>query len=215
MQASVAEIQDIEIQIRRIALNASIRAAQIGESGEALNTIADTMHQLVFESSQSTEAASTALKEMQQILAYLGAADGDSSAARLATETILTDFREAVNSLRDSLRSSASLVAAVGDTAGSLSAAIDVLLGGFECGTMMSDVARRVRHDLDRMSKQAADSSSNAAHHGTAIPYVDEYARRYTMHSERAVHDAVLGGALTENTAPAPTDAAEANVEFF
>src|SRR6185369_1536274 len=64
MQISVSEILDIEVQIQRIAINATIRAAHLGDSGNALNKIAETMQRLVFDSSRNTGDASAALVNM-------------------------------------------------------------------------------------------------------------------------------------------------------
>ncbi len=44
LRVSINDIQNVEIQMERLALNATIRATHIGRAGDALNVVAEAMH---------------------------------------------------------------------------------------------------------------------------------------------------------------------------
>src|ERR1022692_2409471 len=64
MRESVGEIRGIEIRIRRIATNATIRAIHLGAARDALNVIAEVMQRLALDSNTNTEDVAGALDAM-------------------------------------------------------------------------------------------------------------------------------------------------------
>jgi hypothetical protein len=103
MRESVDEIRAIEIQIQRIALNATIRSAHIGSPGDALNVIAGVMHRVASDSSRNTEEVAGLLDSMTEASRRIA---GDGATDSLDTGGILAELRGAIANLHSSGQSS-------------------------------------------------------------------------------------------------------------
>jgi hypothetical protein len=212
MREALTEIEEIELQIQRIALNASIRAAQIDEAGSALNTIADAMSRLVAESRGNTREAIGALDAMS------GALDGLSGPHnRCNGDDALTEFRSATAALRDSGIGSTSRMERIAILGSTLDASIQTVLREFRVGDRMTAAVAKGRAALDRVS--AGESADSGTDPETA-EQLQEFATRYTMQSERKVHEAVAGSPVTTAEEKHPVlavggDDLGDNVEFF
>jgi len=212
MRESVAEIRRIEIQIRRIATNAAIRATHIGAAGDALNVIAEVMQGLVLESNTNTEDVAGALDEMSDAVSRVAGGRGQAtSGADSGTGAVMAEMRHAVaelHSLSESSFSRVNQIAALGSRLAGDAAAVR---GGLTAGPLFAQVVNRARAELERIGAQAEGGSPAGAE---AVPahQLESLAKHYTMQRERDVHESMTGGSVLPALV-APAEAPRAALE--
>jgi hypothetical protein len=209
MGESVSEIREIEIRIERIALNAMIRATHIGNAGNALNTIAEAMQGLARQANGITADAAAALDAMS------AAAAGVTSASATGAAGVTNQMKTAILDLHSSSERSFSRVKQIAAASAALADAVAAVRGGFSAGHMVAETLGRVRRDLERLAAEAGQASLDSSSTAPAAQ-LDSLTKRYTMRSERDVHQSVAGypPAGTMRAAPAEGDLG-ANVELF
>ena len=197
MREPVAAIRAIEVQIQWAALNGTIRAAQIGEAGNALGVIAEVMHRLAAESGRKSEEVSGALDAMSGIC---GRSAGKSAPGPGDRELATVRVREAVMELHTGVERAVSGDLRIAELAQRLGQEIAALRKGFVAGQQFAEVAGRTIAELARIGGREAVTED-----------LDGLARNYTMQMEREVHAAVAEGA---EPVPAGEELGE-NVELF
>ena len=227
MRKSVAEIRGIEIQIQRIAVNATIRAAHIGAAGAALDVIAGIMQGLATDSNRNTEDVAGALEAMTGAAGSIsGAADPGSGVGPGAALTgddsdPIGGMRDALLELHSSSEASFSRVTRIAALSARLADDIGAVRSGFSAGRLLAEVVNRALGELERIGAEAVDESLDS---GDAAPAhgLDDFAKHYTMQVEREVHERVAGVAAGPSPEPEPGETAEAhqddlgdNVELF
>ncbi len=221
MQVSVAEILDIEVQIQRIAINATIRAAHLGDSGNALNKIAETMQRLVFDSSRNTSDASAALVNMTASARLISPEPEPGLGTVADASPVLEEMREAVLELHSSSERSFSQVTEVACLSSDLVNGIDSVLTGFTAGQLFARVISNARTELEKARSEIESDSPEEVSPETSRN-LETFANHYTMQVERDIHDSVAGGvALSDpilSARPVPKSDENAlgdNVELF
>ena len=191
MRASVAGIDGTEIQIQRIAINATLRATQLEASGDALGVVAEVMQRLATESNQTTEAVAEVLNSMRE------AADritGPEATTAPDTPGIFGEMQSAILELHSSSERSFSRLNQIASLGARLAEDVDALRNGLTAGPLFEQVARRALEELERMGALAASQPSQARD-GAPAPELASLAGQYTMERERDVHRAVAEGA--------------------
>ncbi len=182
MRESVEEIRAIEIQIQRIALNATIRSAHIGSGGDALNVIAGVMHRVASDSSHNTEQVGVLLDSMSEASRHVS---GDGTSDPPDTDGILAELRREIADLHGSGRSSFAQVQQMARLGSELSDALRSAREDLKVGPMFAQTIAQACGELDRLAAQCASDSSGSG--------VQDFEARYTMQSERDVHQAIVG----------------------
>jgi alkylated DNA nucleotide flippase Atl1 len=220
MRDSVAEIRQIEIRIRRMAINATIRAIQIGNAGSALNVVAEVMQRLALDSGGITDTVAGDLDAISDAANRLSGGSGwTQSGEESETGSVLPEMRAALLELHSSSEASASRLSQITATSARLSEEIRSVRANFSAGAIFTETILSACSTLDGIGGQAKpvvrDSKVAAAQH------LEDLASRYTMQAERDVHQSLTTGAANP---PAPADrSAEvpfeeglgANVELF
>jgi hypothetical protein len=218
MKHSVAAIREIEIQIQRIALNASIRAAQIAGAGNALNTIAEAMRRLVLDSSGKTENAARALDTMSDAARRVLCNAPPTLDGPADTNEILDEMRSAIVDLHSSSERSFDQVKQIGVLGSDLESNIGSILEQFAAGDLFAEVVTRARAGLQRITAEIRTSDDSC---DPSVPGLESLADRYTMQVERDVHNTMANGAaysqpvLTGPYPPSVEDGLGDNVELF
>ncbi len=143
MRESIAETRGTEISIERIAINATVRATQIGAAGSALNVVAEVMRGLAIESNRNTEEVAGALDAMLDAVNRLyggGGAEQDGQERRIFDET-----RAAMLELHSSSDQSSRRLTQIAALGARLAGDIGSLRSGFAAGRMFAEVAERTR----------------------------------------------------------------------
>ena len=172
---TISGVLVIGLQMQRIALNATIQAAQLGPDGAALEIIADAIRALA----RQTEAAAGTLESGLTSLKNGALALGASTVARAGSKVQIAHLRQsidALSSIQDQARD---------DCSGTLEAA--------------AGMKRQIHETIDAFGTQesclqvmasATEMIHQLAIHtrSTESTGVDQLAASYTMQSERDVH---------------------------
>jgi hypothetical protein len=219
MRESVAAIREIEIRIQRIAVNAMIRATHIGPAGNALNVIAEVMQKLALDSNAGAEDAAGTLDAMTGAASCVGGGLTDGAAS--GAGDVIGEMRHAVLELHSSSERSFSHVNQIAALGAHLAEDIGAVRGGFSAGRLFAEVVGRARGELERIGAQAGQEPLEGAADAPEVQ-LESLTRRYTMQTEREVHQSAAGGLASESAAPtAASSAALAdgdlgdNVELF
>ncbi|RII28334.1 MAG: hypothetical protein CXR31_00070 [Geobacter sp.] len=223
ISAFAEDIDYLGSEIRLIALNAIIKAAQAGKNGSGFSVIAETVKRQSEEICGQTATITDTINTISQHVADMTAGTaGDTGKAEAAqcgehlTATI-TRLGEITDALTD-------LLARTDHAADSLTATIDEALAALDNRETMATLRREVISRLDRLALNERAERRSPISPGTASS-LEDATRRYTMVSEREVHlsfeasltgrretEAMRGNGLTGR---ATADHFENNVEFF
>ena len=202
MAESVQEIRGIELQIRRIAINATIRAAHIGAAGNALDVIAEVMHRIALDSTRNTEDAAAALDSMTDATNRVrGGSGSTASDGSSDTADIVGQMRSTILELHSSSESSFSRVNQIAALGSQLVDDLDSVRSGFSAGPLFAEVVTRSRKELERIAAEAGPSFLGNHVEVTPTRCLEDLATQYTMQMERDVHESVT------RDAPIPSSA--------
>jgi methyl-accepting chemotaxis protein len=208
ISGTIAGVQTIGVEMHRIALNATIQAARLGQDGGALEIVANSIQGLAREAGAASSLIEDRLSGIRDAaLALDRAASRGDSAAQIPQ---LSRSAAGLNSIQDQVRDGyvrtiekiTGLKRQIGDT---ISAFGD-----------QSDILERLVRVARLLHELSADGRP------TAAPDVEQIAATYTMQSERDVHNALLDarepqdqGSPLPDAAPSALDGQDDNVEFF
>lgn len=201
MQSAVAVIGDLEAQMQRMALNATIRAAHIGEPGEPLSVLANSIRELAADCGRRAELVAGTLARMVAVshaLALSPAGGESSNPGAYSDEGVKT----AIYELHSSSQIAFARLKQIDELASRLSADIEQLQSQLSAGRLLAEGVDRSVGALENMA--ARISRTHQSGPATAdLKEVDRLAGRYTMETERIVHRSAAGGA----EAPVPLQA--------
>ena len=221
MRDSVADIRGIEIQIQRLALNATIRSVHIGAAGNALGVIAEVMQGLASESNRNTEDVAGALDAMSDAARLVAGPSDPAAAAEPPGATATIDgLRAAILELHSSSEHSYARICRIADLGSRLGDAIGELRGGLSASRQFAQVVNRACRELERIGAAASPAASPDAGSDPS-PGLEDFAHQYTMQMERDVHESVTRGTVpvpapgSSAVAALPEDGLGDNVELF
>ena len=211
------EIDFLGSEIRLIALNAIIKAAQAGKEGSAFSVIAENIKQ---QSDDICRQAATINSSIQTITRYVidlhhemhGEGDRASSLRKEELATTVTRLRGLIDEAGKLLLSTDKAADSMADT---IAGTVAALSSRELIATVQSDLLPRVKRLVAGL---ALNDSRSDGLLGAEL--------RYTMGSERAVHQKFLGGADSGywngepgkgffSSSPTGDNHFDSNVEFF
>ncbi len=193
MRTSIAEIGSVEIRIQQIAINATIRSAHIGAGGDPLSVIAGVMQKMVADSAGKTQDAAGALAAIGDAARRLSDGEDRQQQAGEACQFL----RHAILEMHSASELSYSRVQQIVETRARLAADIHALRSGFTAGVLVAGVLQRACRELERIAALLPADPEGA-------PSLEQLAGRYTMQTERDVHQLALQGAPAEAAAEQP-----------
>lgn len=190
IEGFVDEIEEVGSEVELLALNASVKAARTGENGQALGVIAVAIQHLSFEArDQSGNIVQILQKSLQ-------------SSDRMARETQESfDLRE-VSQVNETLESLISDMQSLDEQASGLQSDVhsyaDQVLGYVHTVFNVLEENRSILSELEDLYLQLEDIAAESADiapngSGEHSPRLQKLLSRYTMESERMVHDMVSG----------------------
>ncbi|MFO7569812.1 MAG: hypothetical protein R6W75_08425 [Smithellaceae bacterium] len=198
MNVFVSGMEKISIEMQRLALNARVHAAHIGDEGATLGVLADSIHHLstgtaamVTRVTGHLEGAVTSAASLSR----MAGADSDLGADRM--KTIHETFSEMLSALRGMETDIGESLPRIEAAGLSLAAEIDQLADGI-------GIHRRVHADLAGVMAYLGASAEKLAGHQPEknrrrkTLHLEALSAKYTMHSERKTHMASLGVTLVE-----------------
>ena len=185
IRVSAGQVRDVEIRIRRLALNATIRAAEIGTAGNALAVLAEVMHRLAVDSGTMADQVTEGLDAVCRAEGAPG--EGERSAVQTGLDSLRSDLRESISELHSSSESSFSRLSEIVALSEKLHDGIQSVRSDFSAGALFSETFQRVQTVLHEAGRVAGRSQSGEQDLG-------RLARNYTMQAERDVHESVAAG---------------------
>jgi hypothetical protein len=221
----IDDIQSIGIRMRRMAMNARIRAAHLGAAGEALGVLAASMQELASDCSYRTASLSEALGSMNDAATRIAWQGGSASGSQPGSpDGFLQGMRVAVRELHSSSERSFAQIGQIIARSTTLCEDVAATRRSFCVGSLFTETIGRSRRMLNQIGEehQAGLSPRNAEALERGLA---NSARHYTMQVERDLHEgftkAVAGvapvAARTEQSELPPVEVDELgeNVEFF
>jgi methyl-accepting chemotaxis protein len=210
----VGDIEKIGEEIKLIALNAQIKSAYTGEEGAALGVLAEAIQRLSIDAIDHTGAVSGILQAIIAVTKRLN--EGVSvETSGLETEVHgmvakLSGLLEVLRLVNETLRRS---LVRMDHQVTQLSSDIEQATAGITVHRKVSQVLDGAVQGLAGIIAQARRLAPASAQ-GASF---DELASRYTMHSERKIHQTLLGKTAESDPAPACSENEEfgGNVELF
>lgn len=190
IEGFVDEIEEVGSEVELLALNASVKAARTGENGQALGVIAVAIQHLSYEARDQSGNIVGILQESLQ---------ASDRMAREAQESF--DLQE-VNKVNETLESLISDMQSLDEQASGLQSDVhsyaDQVLGYVHTVFNVLEENRSILSELEDLYLQLEDiaaESADIAPNGSAehSPRLQKLLSRYTMESERMVHDMISG----------------------
>ncbi len=208
MTGFVNDIERIGIAIKLIALNAVVKASHIGERGAALGVLADSIHQLSFETGQQTSALSETFRSVVILAEGLRTgADMRESVSGNVLDQMAVELGALVGTLREVNESIASHMRAIEGAGNGLLREIEDAAGGIHVHEEVAELIGEAASGLDGIAA-ALDAGAptdvpaqNADRRAEVLKSLEE---SYTMHSERKLHKTIT---LPSASAPSPVAA--------
>ncbi|HPC46863.1 MAG TPA: methyl-accepting chemotaxis protein [Deltaproteobacteria bacterium] len=188
MSSFVKDIELLGLRLQLIALNARIKAANIGSEGAALDTISGSIYEL---SKSARDVTKTISSMLEHLVSVTGAFHDEFSAVqtlqRQTSEQLTAKIRELVSSLNEidsSIRASMGEIESLGE---SLMRDLGDTTAGISLHEESGLVLDEVTAVLTDLIEQAHEI--NPSGHTDASPaFLAEFEKLYTMESERRVH---------------------------
>jgi methyl-accepting chemotaxis protein len=213
----VQSIETIGEEIELIAINAQIKAARTGEEGAALGVLAEAIQRLSLEARSQTVAITAMLKSITDASGDL-CRDVDEQISALEGEVreITAELGELLRMLSNVNVTFVSLLRNIDRSVESLTSDIGCATSGISVHQRTEAVLGKVIDDLagliTRMRPMAGTSTN-----GVSSLSLADLSGRYTMHSERKIHDklaAAKRGLACDPVTPLPPTPVEAAGEF-
>jgi methyl-accepting chemotaxis protein len=202
----VRDIETIGEEIELIALNAQIKAARVGSEGAALGVLAEAIQRLSIDTMEQTAAVSRPLQSITAVTERLqGRVAEDSAAIDHDIQAMLDELTISLQEICDIQNEVFSLVASIDGTVDTLQTEIEAGIAGIAAHEELSRAIADTRQAAEQVS-MAARRNFPPPVGQSAAERLKELAARYTMHSERKVHEVITGkgsgGAVHEKLPP-------------
>jgi hypothetical protein len=222
MSAFITGIEEIGSEIGLIALNARIKAAHTGEGGAALGVIAETIQKLSLDDRFQTAAIADTLRGLTSAAERLClGADVETDGREAEVEGMVKDLKALLHSLRLINDSMVDLLSRMNETVHTLSIDIDRTIGGITVHHLVDKELSRITSELNKILGHSLDLLPRAGNPDKPDSF-EALTERYTMHSERAVHqskisaeEAPIAKDITEPIKEDLSDDLGDNVELF
>lgn len=187
----VSDIEYIGSEIDLIALNAQVKAAHTGPEGAGLGVLAEAIKRLSDEAERQTAAISGTLTGIHTATVHLHAeagADEAESVSHIASiEAELAGILQTLAGMNSEL---CTLLVDLGDRVQSLTDDLEQATAGIEVHERIKGIAADLLAELERIVAQARQIEPSSSEFRNNLRFMEE---RYTMDSERHVHEDVAG----------------------
>jgi len=202
MRDAVSDIRGTELQIERIAINATLRAIQIGDAGNALDIVAGVMLRLAQDSSQNTDQVGQGLDAMLEAVAGMLEEGSVAEGPEESGGAIFVETRAAIGDLHAASAASLARVHEIALLGGRLVETMGAAGREFSAGRLFSQTVEKVRAELAALGAGGEPAWGEAG--AVTAGHLERFAQTYSMQSQRDVHQNVMSGA-----AGAPGDRGE------
>ena len=217
MRESAASVDSIDVRMQRVALNATIRAAHIGNQGQALGVLADNIHALARMCGARAGSVVELLEKMMEAAAEL---DSGATAGAAGDDGSSLQVKAALGDMHSASEAAFSRLQRVELLCMRLEAGVTELRGRFGSPEQFTDAVEGAARSLRELAGTARSTRTGA----TESSQLAHLSGAYTMQKEREIHALVTGAARKEGeavevpvTEPPPVAESEFgdNVELF
>ena len=160
MHECVAEIREIEIRIRRLAINATVRVAQIGAAGDPLQVLAEALHRLAQDAQRITGEVTGSLNTITSAVHELTGCGTASKDAELTRHQV----RATILELHSSCESSFSRLNQILALSSRLHDGIQIGQGRFLAGAVFSRAIQSASKGLEEIAPPGRPSTLRRNH---------------------------------------------------
>ena len=208
----VTDIEEIGSEIDLIALNAQVKAAHTGTEGAALGVLAEAIKRLSDDAITQTGLVSDTLTQVNRSTEHLfqeATEETEQLGTRIATmEQEISEILAALGSMNGNLRG---LLSGLGQKVGRLTEDIERATSAIDVHERVAHMADEAMGNLDRIVAMAREIEPASLEFKDNLRHMEE---RYTMDSERHIHEAIarkrggggVASALVEKTAAVSDD---------
>lgn len=217
MRGPIQEIQQIELQMRKVALNARISAFHLGSTGSALDVIAGSVQQLASECRTRSELLGSMSEAATR---SRWECEPDSADGSIGGDGTMEELRLAVEELHSSAEQSFALIFQIVGSGDSLADDLAATRESLSVGALFAEAVRCAQSSMMEIGEKAR-SSSPLGESDEPEPGLADFLSHYTMQAELDVHQgvtrAVTGAAPVEeqHSPPGEVDELGDNIEFF
>jgi methyl-accepting chemotaxis protein len=195
MSVKVKEIEKIGIDMKMVALNACIHAAHIGDEGLALSVLAESLHPLSVHTADLVHTLASNLKTLVQTAADLCVVTEGEVHEPDAGMAMTHHLEEVIEPIRQLNTDTAALLSRIEESGKSFHSEIEQTVNGIAVHEQVERIIQEVNADLagvisEMRSLLPDDGEING---GSEL---HEVAKRYTMNSEREIHQSILSSAI-------------------
>lgn len=199
----VTDIEEIGSEIELIALNSQVKAANTGEGGAALGVLAESIQHLSVDARARTSAVSETLRKVTEVTEGLNREiHTDVRVIAEEVDGLIGEIRDLLGSVREVNERILCILGRVDTAVQSLSHDIDLATGVMTVHETSSMVIAGVIAEIESIVREVRQFVPASADHEKELR-LRELAGRYTMHSERKVHDSLFKG-QADKAIPAP-----------
>jgi methyl-accepting chemotaxis protein len=155
ISAFIEDIERIEDDIELIALNASVKSANIGKGGEALSVIAESIRTLLADIREETAGISKSLRSIISSIEQLSARVTKESERDTEVYSRTEELKTGVDTLYHMNRDFASSLSSIGNESQKLSEAIEITVQGIRTHGIVSEACNRSIIELENISSHA------------------------------------------------------------
>jgi len=208
----VADIERIGEEIKLIALNAQIKSAYTGEEGAALGVLAEAIQRLSIDAIDQTGAVSEILQSILSVTERLaGGVSVESSDLEGEVATMVATLSSLLAVLLSVKERVSGALLRMDEEVQLLTGEVEQVTAGITVHQTVAGVLGQAVELLSGVIAEGRRIAPASAQGGS----LDTLASRYTMQSERAVHEALFDPAAGAAFEPAGADDMGDNVELF
>lgn len=185
----VTDIEEIGTEIDLIALNAQIKAAHTGPEGAALGVLAEAIKRLSDEAVRQTSSVASILNSINTATEYLTVDAGSEDEQSLVQiSTMQEELNYILNTLGEMNTELFSILNDLSNRVASLTQDVDMSISKIDVHERTKEMSSIVLSDLERIVSQARQIEPASNEFKQNLKHMEQ---RYTMESERHIHEAL------------------------
>ena len=195
MAVFARDMEKIGIEMQRLAINARVHAAHLGDEGATLGVLADAIHQMSADTASRVAQVTADLQAVVNNAARLsGMAGAQSDESRAGQDNIHTQFSGVSEPLKKMEAQIEEMLPAIEKSGTDLSADIEALLVGVRIHLKVGAELKKVEtYLMDHAVKMVTRSSEDPARRKARL--LADLSSKYTMQRERKTHHVSVGDA--------------------
>lgn len=198
----VTDIEEIGSEIELIALNSQVKAANTGEGGAALGVLAEAIQHLSVEARGRTGVVSDTLRKVTEVTESLSQGIGtEVSVFAEEVYSFIDEIKGLVGAVRSINERLLELLGQVDTSVQSLSHDIDLATSVMTVHETSAALIAGMLEDIEAIIREVRQFVPASEAHVKELR-LQELADRYTMHSERTVHHALIMGKDAKGATP-------------